>query len=159
MSKLSCSVPWFVVTMIQVIYFEIPTVAYVWKVYYNLRQMWKSSIKPKSKVNAICYKTSSLMSKLSCSVPWFVIGNVHVYILHKCWGSLFEKCITNCGFITNCVVTCAAICNKLVQQFVINKVITNCGVITNCVVSCAAICNKQVYYKLRRYYKLRGDKA
>ena len=44
-------------------------------------------------------------------------------------------------------------------QFVINKFITNCGVITNCVVLCAAICNKQVYYKLQRYYKLRGDKA
>ena len=99
------------------------------------------------------------MSKLSCSVPCFVVGNVHVHILRKFWGSLFEKFITNCGFITNCVVTCAAICNTLAQQFVINKVITNCGVITNCVVSCAAICNKQAYHKLRRYYKLRGDKA
>ena len=39
MSKLSCSVPLLVVTMIQVIYIEIPTVAYVWKVYYKLRQM------------------------------------------------------------------------------------------------------------------------
>ena len=49
------------------------------------------------------------------------------------------------------MVTCAAICNKLAQQFVINKVITNCGVITNCVV----VINK-VYYKLRRYYKSPG---
>ena len=51
--------------------------------------------------------------------------------------------ITNWGVFTNCVVTCAAICNKYAQQFVINKVITNCGVITNCVVSCAAIWNKK----------------
>ena len=31
-------------------------------------------------------------------------------------------------------MSCAAICNKL-PQFVINKFITNCGVITNCVVT------------------------
>ena len=41
MSILSCSVPWLVVTMTQVIYFELPTVACVWKLYYKLRQMWK----------------------------------------------------------------------------------------------------------------------
>ena len=54
------------------------------------------------------------------------------------------------------MVTCAAICNKLAQQFVINKVITNCGVITNCVVSCAAICNKQSLLQIAALLQIAG---